>query len=420
MSDARPFTRTRDMFIVPSVRTLAVIASTALLSTALSLTIASSANAERTAPKGKNGKVATTGTTMVPASFAVKLTPIAQANQPLAVVTRPNDEVLYIVEKQGMIRAWEKGSFRNKAVLDITQSVDTDNERGLLGLAFHPTKRDSLFIDYTNKKGDVVVSELTFDGTVADYAKERVLLQIPKPFNEHNAGTIFFDRDGLLYIAIGDGGGANDKFNNAQRTDSLLGKILRIDPTPTDAKPYSIPKANPFAATGLGATKKRGEIYAYGLRNPWRASLDAVSGDMWIPDVGQAAVEEINRMPKGKSGFNFGWKLREGRSAGSGPKPRGATDPVYDYPHADNRCAVVGGEVYRGAAISALRGWYVFSDVCSGRMMALQPVGTSSQNTWQPVDLGTRAPYVTSFGVDQSGELYVTSLEGGVFRIDPA
>ncbi len=346
----------------------------------------------------------------------MRLTQVAQASQPLAVVTRTEDKALYIVEKEGTIRAFENGIAHPKPILDIAKLVDSNNERGLLGLAFHPTKRDVMYIDYTDKTGTVIVSELPFDGVEANYSKERRLLSLKKPFNEHNAGTIFFDADGFLYIAIGDGGGSNDKFNNAQRTDSLLGKILRIDPTPSDGKQYSIPKSNPFAVRALGAAQQNPEIYAFGLRNPWRASLDQVTGDLWIPDVGQAAVEEINRMPNGQKGWNFGWKLREGSQTGSGPRPRGAIDPVYDYPHKDGRCAVVGGELYRGKAISALIGWYVFSDVCSGRISALRPIG----DKWQAVDLGARQSYVTAFGTDQSGELYVTSLEGGVFRVDAA
>jgi glucose/arabinose dehydrogenase len=374
-----------------------------------------SASAERPAPTGKDGKAATTGTTMVAAPFAVSLTQIATGSQPIGVVTRADDPTLYVIEKEGRIRALENGNFRSTAVLDITSVVDSTNERGLLGLAFNPKRSDVLYIDYTDKRGVVIVSELPFDGTVANYAKERRLLQIPKPFNEHNAGTIFFDSEANLYVAIGDGGGSNDKFNNAQRTDSLLGKILRIDPTANGAKPYSIPKTNPFVTTSLGGNKRSPEIFAYGLRNPWRTSLDPLTGDLWIPDVGQNAVEEINHMPKGQSAWNFGWKLREGKSAAGGPKPKGAIDPVYDYPHADGRCAVAGGAVYRGKNISALTGWYVFSDVCSGRISALRQQG----NTWQAVDLGARQSYVTAFGTDQSGELYVTSLEGGIFRVDP-
>jgi glucose/arabinose dehydrogenase len=384
-------------------------------------TIDSSANSiaqaalrnERPAPPGANGKVPVSGVTVPAAQFKVKLMPAFTAEQPIGIITRPDDPAMYVIEKQGKIRAWLGTAFAPAPVLDIVKLVDSVNERGLLGLAFHPNRRDVLYIDYTDKRGNVIVSELPFDGTTADYAKERRLLDMPKPFNEHNAGTIFFDEKGLLYIAIGDGGGSNDKFNNAQRTDVLLGKILRIDPTPSTDKPYQIPKTNPFVATTLGATPRRGEIFAYGLRNPWRTSLDPETGDLWIPDVGQARQEEVNRMPGGQAGWNFGWKLREGLL---GSKPKGAIDPLYSYPHADGRCAVVGGAVYRGKAIRALTGWYVLTDVCKGSLIALKPNGSA----WSVVDLGERASYLTAFGVDNEGELWATSLEGQVFKMVPA
>jgi glucose/arabinose dehydrogenase len=368
---------------------------------------------ERKAPTAPNGKVPVSGVTVPAAPLKVKLTPAFTAEQPIGIVTRPDDAAIYVIEKQGKIRAWMGTAFAPTPVLDIVRLVNSVNERGLLGLAFHPTKRDVLYIDYTDKRGNVIVSELPFDGTMADYTKERRLLDIPKPFNEHNAGTIFFDPQGLLYVSIGDGGGSNDKFNNAQRTDVVLGKILRIDPTPTADKPYQIPKTNPFVNTSLGGTPRRGEILAFGLRNPWRTTLDPVTGDLWIPDVGQARQEEINRMPAGQLGWNFGWKLREGTV---GSKPKGAVDPVYNYPHADGRCAVVGGAVYRGTAIGALTGWYVFTDVCQGKIYALKPNGSN----WSVVDLGERASYLTAFGTDNDGELWATSLEGQIYKMVPA
>ena len=369
-----------------------------------------SVRSERPAPPGANGKVPVSGVTVPAAPFKVKLALAFTAEQPIGIVTRPDDLNLYVIEKQGKLRAWTGTAFAPAPVLDIVRLVDSVNERGLLGLAFHPTQRDVLYVDYVDKRGHVIVSELPFDGTSADYSKERRLLDMPKPFNEHNAGTIFFDKQGLLYVAIGDGGGSNDKFNNAQRTDVLLGKILRIDPTPSADKPYQIPKSNPFVTTSLGGTPRRGEIFAYGLRNPWRTSLDATTGDLWIPDVGQAKQEEINRMPGGQAGWNFGWKLREGLA---GSKPKGAVDPIYNYAHADGRCAVVGGGVYRGKAIGALTGWYVFTDVCQGKIYALRPNGTN----WSVVDLGERASYLTAFGTDNDGELWATSLEGQVYRM---
>jgi glucose/arabinose dehydrogenase len=367
---------------------------------------------DRVAPPPANGASATTGTTIAPAPQKVRLQQIATADQPVGVAMRSNDETIYVIEKQGRIRAWQNDSFANVPVLDISKGIDSDNERGLLGLAFHPNRRDVLYIDYTNKRGDVRVSEVPFDGTTADMTKERNLLDIPKPFNEHNAGTLFFDTSGYLYIGIGDGGGANDKFNNAQRKDVLLGKVLRIDPTPTDSKPYSIPPSNPFVR-GTGRIRK--EIFAYGLRNPWQVSRDSKTGDLWIPDVGQTNREEINYMPSNISGSNFGWKLREGLASNGGGKPAGAIDPVYDYPHKDGRCAVAGGVMYRGENLRALTGMFFFGDVCSGALSVLR----STNGKWEPLDLDAKVPYLTSIVEGTNHELIATSLEGGIFRLEP-
>jgi glucose/arabinose dehydrogenase len=391
----------------------------ALVLTGAAATVGGPAQAERS-----SGKQGVSGTTTPPAPFRVALQTVATLEQPIAIATRADDQTLYIVEKAGRVRAVAGGSVVPSPVLDIVARVDSVNERGLLGLAFAPNRRDVLYVDYTDRRGNVIVSEVPFDGTTADLSRERRLLDIAKPFNEHNAGTLHFDQQGRLYVAIGDGGGANDKFNNAQRLDSLLGKVLRIDPTATATAPYSIPADNPFATATLGtnlgtSTKRRPEILAFGLRNPWGISLDPATNALWVPDVGQNTSEEINRVvlgagsPKPGAAWNFGWKLREGNV---GTKVRGALDPVFAYPHKDGRCAIAGGRVYRGSAIPALVGWYLFADVCAGRLQALRPVG----NRWEPVDLGARLSYVTSIGADAAGELLVTSLEGTVARVIPA
>lgn len=370
-----------------------------------------------TGEAGGTGRTAmaggTTGTTLPAAPVRVRLRQVASAEQPLAVVPRAGDDALYVVEKLGRIRALRNGVFDATPVLDIRPKVSSENERGLLGLAFPPSGAPVLYVDYTDKAGRVTVSELPFDGTTADASKERVLLSVAKPYNEHNAGTIFFDAKGLLYVTIGDGGSFGDPQNNAQRLNTLLGKVLRIDPTPSGGKPYTIPAGNPFAKRA-GA---RPEILAYGLRNPWRTTLDAVTGELWIPDVGQNMWEEVNRLPAGRTGVNFGWRWREGTHAYKGPKPKDAVNPVYDYPHLDGRCAVAGGSVYRGAAIPALTGWYVFGDVCSGQLSVLRP--NADRSRWTPLSLGARVAYLTAFGTDGAGELYATSLEGGVYKLVP-
>ena len=380
--------------------------------------------AERRAPVGKDGKAKVTGTIAPRANVQLIATEFARTEQPVGVVSRPDDPALYVIEKPGRIRAYRNGAFDATPVLDIVSRVDSTNERGLLGLAFSPNNRDTLYIDYTDRRGVVHVSEIPFDGTTADMARERVLLKVPKPFNEHNAGTISFDRDGLLYVAIGDGGSSGDPKGNAQRTDVLLGKILRIDPKPSTDTPYSLPAGNPFVARtapSLGTkqtVKARPEVIAFGLRNPWRAIVDAETGDVWVPDVGESSVEEINRIPAGsKAALNFGWNQREGRQSFKGPRPKNSVDPVHDYPHADGRCAVVGGAVYRGAAVPTLKGRYVFGDVCSGSVQVLDGIGPGQGRA---TDLGARVSYLTSFGVDQQGELIATSLEGGLYRLTPA
>ncbi len=394
-----------------------------LLSVGLAGASASPAASERKAPVDKDGKARTSGTVAARADVEIAAVEFARAEQPIGVVSRRDDQTLYVVEKPGRIRAYRNGAFDPTPVLDIVARVDSANERGLLGLAFSPAARDLLYIDYTDTRGVVHVSEVPFDGRVADISRERVLLKIPKPFNEHNGGTLTFDRNGLLYIAIGDGGSSGDPKGNAQRTDVLLGKVLRIDPKPSANLPYSIPPENPFASLrtsplGTGKTvKARPEIIAFGLRNPWRAAVDADTGDVWIPDVGESSVEEINRIPAGsRSAFNFGWSMREGRQSFKGPRPKNAVDPVFDYPHADGRCAVVGGVVYRGSAIAALQGRYVFGDVCSGRIQVLDD---PSPRRGRAADLGARVSYLTSFGVGPDGELVATSLEGGLYRLVP-
>ncbi len=375
---------------------------------------------------GANGKVATTDTTLPLSATRVKLTPVASMNQPIALSARPNDDALFLADKSGQIRALRAGIIDPTPVLDIVKKVTSENERGLLGLAFKPDDPTRLFVDYTDLKGNVTISEFPFDGTRADPTKERVLLSIPKTFNEHNAGSIVFDKAGKLLIPIGDGGGSGDPSNNAQRTSVLLGKVLRIDVDPTaDGKPYGIPTDNPFVpktgAAAISAKKvisgARGEVWAYGLRNPWRISVDRNTGDVWVPDVGQNTYEEINMVPAGKMGMNFGWKLREGKQAYlKGSKPIGAVDPLYDYPHKDGRCAVAGGFAYRGTKIAGIQGWYIFGDVCTGQINALRPDGAA----WTPLSLGARVSYLTAFGEDNAGELYALSLEGSVVRLDPA
>jgi glucose/arabinose dehydrogenase len=393
------------------------IGAAAMAPAIVTVIVTPAVQAQRAAPKGRDGKLPVSGTTIPPSAAKVKLVEFAKTEQPVAVVMRKDDDTMYVVGKAGKILAWRGNSFDPIPVLDFTLRVDSTNERGLLGLAFSTKRPGLLYVDYTDKKGVVHISEIPFDGKTADVEKERILLKIPKPFNEHNAGTLVFDNDDRLLIAIGDGGGSGDKFNNGQRTDTLLGKVLRIDPTPSDNMAYSIPQDNPFAKqSAFSSGKQRPEILAFGLRNPWRISVDRTTGDVWIPDVGQSSAEEVNRLAKTGWGANFGWRLREGDKALVGGKPRGNVDPVFAYPHLDGRCAIAGGELYRGKAIPALVGTYLFGDVCTGTVTALRLRGTR----WVPEDVGLKVPYLAAFGITNDNELIVISLEGGLHRLEAA
>jgi glucose/arabinose dehydrogenase len=422
LETTRPET-TRPETTRPETTRAAASTSTAAVSTRKA---ADTTLPESTVPTGK-GRTApslpTTGSTLPAAPGAYKLIASGKAEQPTVLAVRPADKSIYIAEKTGRVRPLLNGKV-GPAVLDLSTVVSTTNEQGLLGLVFHPTDNTKLYVDYTDAKGNVVVSEFITNEPSAGQpisingATQRVLLRIAKPFNEHNAGTLVFDKTGALLIGIGDGGGSGDPQNNGQRTDVLLGKVLRITPVATGGKPYGIPTDNPFAVTPgkpkLSGNQKppRPEIFAFGLRNPWRISIDAPTGDVWVPDVGQSSVEEINRIPKGVGGQNFGWRNREGKSSYKGARPPGSVEPVFDYPHADRRCAVAGGYVYRGKLLPALVGWYLFADVCSGEVMALDP-----KNKWRATSLGVNLTYPTAFGEGPDGEPWLLSFEGPIARL---
>ena len=385
----------------------------------------------------------TTGTT-TPLDPPSRLVQLASAVEPIGVVTRPassGDDALYVMEKGGKVRALESnGSWRTPAVLDLSARVSTNNERGLIGLAFPPYSDSLLFATYTEKDGTIVVAEFAFDGRIADPTSQRTLLRVPHPNEDHNGGTLLFTSDGYLLVGLGDGGGvgtkggAGDVKNNAQNLNVLYGKILRIDPRGATAdRPYGIPSTNPYArgvTGGLGAaTKARPEIWAYGLRNPWRFSLDS-SNRLWITDVGQASWEEINQVRIDLPGVNFGWKAREGKHAYKGAaKPRGATDPIWEFPHADGRCAIIGGvapsvgpwspggggeaaQTIPSADVAAI---FYFGELCTGKVYQLTQ---SSKGAVVVRDLGVKLSYITSIGANRNGELILTSLNGGVFRLE--
>ncbi|MER3418866.1 MAG: glucose dehydrogenase, partial [Chloroflexota bacterium] len=358
-----------------------------------------------------------------PTGVALTLEPLVRGLTAPLFVTGAGDGSgsLFVVEQAGRIRIVRAGRLLATPFLDIADRVRSGGEQGLLGLAFHPgfgPAEDRFYVNYTDRAGDTVVSEFrrSADPDRADPATERVLLRIDQPFANHNGGMLAFGPDGYLYVGTGDGGSAGDPFDSGQRLDTLLGKLLRIDPEPGPAGPYTVPPDNPF----VGSAGARGEIWAYGLRNPWRFSFDRRTGQLWIADVGQDRYEEVDRAPEGLGrGANYGWARMEGRhcypsgeSCGGGSS--GFVLPVAEYGH-DQGCSVTGGYVYRGTAFPALGGVYLFGDYCSGRIWGLASGGPDEQ---APVLLLRSGRSISSFGEDDAGELYLTDLaDGSVWRV---
>ncbi len=322
---------------------------------------------------------------------------------------------LFVVEKRGRIVALRDGVASPTSFLDISSLVGSSgSEQGLLGLAFHPRYRENgrFFVNYTDRAGDTVIAsyQVSADPEVADPTSGRVLLSVDQPAANHNGGLVLFGPDGYLWIGLGDGGGAGDRFGNGQNRQTLLGKMLRIDVDHGD--PYGIPPDNPFA----GSADTRPEIWALGLRNPWRYAFDRQTGDLYIADVGQNAWEEVDVQRAGSpGGENYGWPLMEGKHCyRSSCDSSTYVAPVAEYGR-DGGCSITGGHVYRGARVPSLWGRYVFGDYCSGRMWALdEPV----PGAWRLVELPRTGLQISSFGEDEAGELYVAGYgDGRVYRI---
>ena len=313
---------------------------------------------------------------------------------------------LFVIEKAGRIRILQKDQLVDAPFLDISDRVgSTGNEQGLLGLAFHPqyAQNGSFFVNYTDNNGHDVIAryQVSSDSNSADPNSEVRLLQIDDPFPNHNGGVLAFGPDGYLYAGLGDGGSQGDPFGNGQNTKALLGKILRLDVN--SAEPFAVPADNPFG----------NEVWAYGLRNPWRFSFDKSTGDLYIGDVGQNTWEEIDFLAKGSpGGTNFGWNFREGAHDYKGGGPQGMIEPVAEYSHSEGGCSVTGGYVYRGS-MPEWNGIYLYGDYCTGKIWGL----IHSENGWQSQMLFDLDVTITSFGQDQAGELYLLSDNGGVYRL---
>lgn len=320
---------------------------------------------------------------------------------------------LYVVGQGGRIVVLEDGVPRADPFLDISVRVSAGGERGLLSVAFAPDYADSgrLWVDYTDIDGDTVIERYTRsgDGRTADAGSATVVLQIDQPAANHNGGLLLFGPDGMLWVGTGDGGGGAS--GNGQRTDTLLGKMLRLD---VSGDGYAVPSDNPF----VGDPAYRGEIWSIGLRNPWRYSFDRETGDLWIADVGAATWEEVDLQPAGSvGGENYGWAVMEGPDCHIDPCDPGAfVLPVAAYRHGQGDCTIVGGYVYRGAAIPELRGTYLFGDYCSGRVWGLDAAAAAA-GAVQAVQLLQTELTISSFGEDRDGEPYVTDLSGGVYQV---
>ncbi|WKZ51648.1 MAG: PQQ-dependent sugar dehydrogenase [Anaerolineales bacterium] len=316
---------------------------------------------------------------------------------------------LFIVEQPGVIRTLANGRLVAEPFLDIRDRVDdSDNEQGLLGLAFHPLFKENgvFYVNYTKRGGDTVIARFhaSLDQN-ADPNSEARLLTVKQPFGNHNGGGLAFGPDGYLYIALGDGGSGGDPYGNGQSLKTLLGKILRIDVDNGD--PYAIPADNPFG----------NEIFHYGLRNPWRFSFDPLTHDLWIGDVGQGEWEEIDFLPAGTpGGVNFGWNRFEGmHDYTAGAIPENYRSPLFEYSHNEG-CSVTGGYVYRGA-MREWQGVYFYGDFCSGKVWgALRTVGAAEEISTSTVLFETGAQ-ITSFGVDETGELYIAAMNGSILRL---
>jgi len=313
---------------------------------------------------------------------------------------------LFIIEKVGRIRIIENDQLIETPFLDISERVgSTGNEQGLLGLAFHPqyAQNGRFFVNYTDNNGNTVLArfQVSSEPNVADPKSEVKILGVDQPFANHNGGGLAFGPDGYLYAGLGDGGSQGDPFGNAQNTGVLLGKILRLDVD--SAEPYAVPADNPFG----------NEVWAYGLRNPWRFSFDKLTNDLYIGDVGQNTWEEIDFLPAGSpGGTNFGWNFREGAHDYKGGGPAGMVDPIAEYSHSEGGCSVTGGYVYRGS-MAEWNGIYLYADYCTGLIWGL----IQSDGGWQSQPLFDLDVTITSFGQDAAGELYLLSDNGGVFRL---
>ncbi|MEO6653433.1 MAG: PQQ-dependent sugar dehydrogenase [Ilumatobacteraceae bacterium] len=377
--------------------------------------------ADAPAPSTGTGVPATSAATASPSGSPAVGDPsvgtevVAEFTKPVDLAVRPGDDSFFVVQQSGQVVRFD--GVANTPVFDIAGRISTGNEQGLLGLAFSPGG-DRGYVDFTDPAGTTTIAEYQVgaDGSF-DMDTERILLTVDQPYSNHNGGDLMFGPDDLLYITLGDGGSAGDPERRADDPTSLLGSILRIDPTPGADEPYTIPSDNPFADGRDGAP----EVWSFGLRNPWRIAFDALTDELWIADVGQNLYEEVSVVapsadgPAGR-GADFGWSAFEGteRFNADVADPGDLVWPVLTYQHGDDGCSISGGAPYRGSAIADLEPAYVYSDFCSGRLWALDLAGGRNLTLLDGLDS------VSSVREGPDGELYILQLSGSLLRLVPS
>ena len=361
-------------------------------------TVSPAASPSRAAPKPRPG---------------LRLRRVGTFRNPVFVTSPPGDRRrLFVVEQGGRVMIQRDGRTLSRPFLDLTGRISTGGERGLLSLAFAPdySRSGRFYVYYTARDGALrIVEYRRRSAGRARRGSARVVLSVPHPANNHNGGLLLFGPDGMLYAGLGDGGGGGDVANNAQNLGTLLGKILRIDPRRRGGRPYRVPRSNPF----VGRAGARGEIFAYGVRNPWRFAFTP-AGHLVVADVGQNEVEEVSVVRR--AGVNLGWRVYEGRSRYTGGTAPGHVGPVIERRHSDGNCSITGGFVVRDRILSSLRGRYVFGDFCRGRLESARLVGGRARSVRTH---SVSVEQLSSFGVDGRGRVYATSLTGPVYRLVP-
>jgi glucose/arabinose dehydrogenase len=362
--------------------------------------------------------VAATTTTQPPkpqlAGLTLKLTEFASVTDPVTLASRSGDSRLFVGQRLGTVQAIDDAGTATE-VLNLGDLVKAGGEQGLLGLVFS-VDGATAYVHYSDTEGDTTIDAFPVGGDGQfDASRRRHVFGQEQPYGNHNGGQLAVGPDGFLYIGLGDGGGSNDPERRADKLDGLLGKILRIDPNPTADAPYGVPADNPF----VGVPDARPEIWHYGLRNPWRFSFDD-RGSLWIADVGQNDIEEVNRVPAAAKGSNFGWSAFEGSKRFNTDVAVDETHvkPIHEYEHGDGTgkgCSVTGGHLYRGTTIASLRGAYVFADYCTPGIRAIDP-----DNPVTSTELTAEGKAITAFGERADGELYIATIDGPIYRLDPA